>query len=312
MTTLESAIEKRLADFRGKRRDDENLQADEIAYLLDIAPFIKRMDEPAPSATTTKGLHGIEETTVSRRSDLFLEYMNTVEGKVVDDAIRDDRDDDPGVCSCGEPMRYEKHTSTFVCQSCGMTRYTIEGTAHNLSYNDEVSSSFNTAYTYTRINHLCETLNSIQAKENTTIPTEVIDALKRELRKERHIVRKDIQPQKVKTILKKLDLARYYEHAPTITCILNGMPPPQFSRELEDKFKSMFIAMQAPFERHRPQGRKNFLNYHYVLIKLCEILGVPQYKKYFKLLKSPQKLFCHDQIWKKMCDELGWAFVPTV
>jgi hypothetical protein len=33
--------------------------------------------------------------------------------------------------------------------------------------------------------------------------------------------------------------------------------------------------------------------------------------KYFPLLKSKEKLIEQDDIWKKICNELQWEFVPS-
>jgi hypothetical protein len=33
---------------------------------------------------------------------------------------------------------------------------------------------------------------------------------------------------------------------------------------------------------------------------------------YFPLLKSSEKLYAQDQIWKNICRELQWQFIPSV
>jgi hypothetical protein len=37
-----------------------------------------------------------------------------------------------------------------------------------------------------------------------------------------------------------------------------------------------------------------------------------EYKVYFPLLKSRDRLISHDQIWKKICDYLRWEFIVSV
>ena len=70
--------------------------------------------------------------------------------------------------------------------------------------------------------------------------------------------------------------------------------------ELEEKLCIMFRDIQAPFLKHCPKDRKNFLSYSYVLYKFFQILGLNEYLKYFPLLKSREKLYLQDQIWKKI------------
>ena len=63
----------------------------------------------------------------------------------------------------------------------------------------------------------------------------------------------------------------------------------------------MFKEIQIPFINNRPEKRKNFLSYSYVLHKFVELLELDQYKSCFPLLKSRQKLHGQDIIWKKIC-----------
>ena len=67
--------------------------------------------------------------------------------------------------------------------------------------------------------------------------------------------------------------ARSYEHTNAICNILNGVPPPKLSPELEARLKAMFAEIQEPFERNCPPNRKNFLSYSFSLYKMCELLG---------------------------------------
>ena len=77
----------------------------------------------------------------------------------------------------------------------------------------------------------------------------------------------------------------------------------------------MFNEIQKPFDTWvkivAPQ-RKNFLSYGYVLYKFCELLGEDDLLQYFSLLKSQDKLYQMDAIWKKICQELQWEYIPSL
>lgn len=45
---------------------------------------------------------------------------------------------------------------------------------------------------------------------------------------------------------------------------------------------------------------------------MCELLGKDDLLKYFPLLKSKQKLHEQDKIWKDICADLRWQFIPSV
>jgi len=149
-------------------------------------------------------------------------------------------------------------------------------------------------------------------QENTEIPDGVIDAVKAEFKKTRTTTRAEIKPSKVREFLKKLKLNKYYEHTNAICNILNGVPAPKLPAALEERLKAMFAEIQEPFERNCPPNRKNFLSYGYTLYKFCELLGEDEYLQYFPLLKSNEKLYAQDQIWKKICRDLQWEFIPSV
>jgi len=146
----------------------------------------------------------------------------------------------------------------------------------------------------------------------TNIPQEVIDNLRIELKKIKIKKLEDITHAKIRSLLKKLKLNKYYEHVPYITNILNGINAPKMPQELEERLRIMFKDIQAPFEKHCPPERKNFLSYSYVLYKFCELLGEDEYLEYFPLLKSKEKLYNQDVLFRKICEELRWEFIPTI
>lgn len=122
----------------------------------------------------------------------------------------------------------------------------------------------------------------------------------------------DLNYNKVKNILKKIDQNKYYEHIAHIIYRLNGIPTPNFSPELEEKLRSMFKQIQIPFWRHSPPKRKNFLSYSYVLHKMTQLLEKDEYLKCFQLLRNREKLAAQDDIWKLICKDLGWQFYASL
>lgn len=79
-------------------------------------------------------------------------------------------------------------------------------------------------------------------------------------------------------------------------------------RSVEEKLCEMFYKLQEPFIKYRPANRSNFTSYSYVINKCLMILGYPEYAKYFSLLKSKDKLYQADAMWKKICNELKWSY----
>ena len=165
-------------------------------------------------------------------------------------------------------------------------------------------------YAYKRINHFKEILSQFQGKETTQIPPDVIENIKSQIKKER-IDLIQLTNYKTKEILKKLGYNKYYEHIPFIKDKL-GIKPPVMSPELEDTLFNLFMELQAPYSKFCPHGRVNFLNYYYTAYKLCELLGETQYLPHFPMLKDREKRIEQDDIWKKICEEKDWEFIPTI
>ena len=165
---------------------------------------------------------------------------------------------------------------------------------------------------YKRMNHFSELLNQFQGKESTEIPNEVFEKIIDEINKLRIEDLSTLNNYTIRAILKKLNLNFYYEHIPYIINKLNGIPPPSINRELEDKLRQMFKEVQEPFILYKPKNRKNFLNNNYVFRKLFELLEADHLLSSFPFLKSKEKLYEHDQIWKKICDYNNWQFIESI
>jgi hypothetical protein len=165
-------------------------------------------------------------------------------------------------------------------------------------------------YAYKKINHFKEILSQYQGKETTQIPEEVIELIINQIKKER-IQLDQLTHYKTKEILKKLGCNKYYEHIAFIKNKL-GIKPPVMTPELEETLCNLFMELQSPYAKNCPDYRVNFLNYYYVLYKLCELLGETSYLQDIPMLKDREKLIEQDETWKKMCEELDWEFIHTV
>ena len=197
----------------------------------------------------------------------------------------------------------------LVCPKCGSEEYMLV-VSDFPSFRDPPKERNN--YAYKKINHLNEILNQFQAKESTIIPEDVMNEVIVEIRKRRITNVAELTEKDMREILKKLNRSKYYEHATHILSRLNGNPPPTITPEIEEKIRTMFQEIQAPFLLYCPDDRTNFLSYSYILFKFFELLELDEYKVYFPLLKSRDRLIAHDFIWQKICDYLKWEFIRSV
>lgn len=195
----------------------------------------------------------------------------------------------------------------LICNTCSRNvKYLIEN--EKPSYKEPPKEVC--FYAYKKINHFKEVLSQFQGKETTQIPEEVIHALKNQIKKER-IECKNITYCETKALLKKIGHSKYYEHINFIKHKL-GIPPPIISQELEEILCNFFMEIQYPYAKYCPDYRINFLHYYYVLYKFFELLEQREYLAEIPMLKDRLKLIEQDTIWKKICDELDWEFIPTI
>ena len=209
-------------------------------------------------------------------------------------------------CKDGEMIPID-HEGLLVCNKCSRNKiFLVEN--EKPSYKEPPKEVC--FYAYKRINHFREILAQFQAKESTQIPPEVIQDIKHQIKKER-VKLENLTNKKTKDILKKLGYNKYYEHIPFIKDKL-GIKPPIMSPELEETLCNLFMDIQAPYAKFCPDDRVNFLNYYYTVYKLCELLDQREFLPFFPMLKDREKRIEQDEIWKKICRELDWEFIPTI
>ena len=211
--------------------------------------------------------------------------------------------------TCNEPRIFDPTHGVLICSICGVEEKILID-SDTPSYKEPPREI--TYFAYKKINHANEFLSQFQAKESTDIGNEIFEKIVDELKKESYLNIKNIKPNKIREILKKLELTKYYEHCHYITNRLTGKPAPTIDTELEEKLRNMFKEVQGPWMKFCPNERANFFSYPYIFYKFFQLLEKDQYLPYCRLLKSREKLQEHDEVWRKICHELRWQFIPTV
>ena len=240
------------------------------------------------------------------KAEIYEEYLSRTDENFIKNYDKDIID----FCqNCNVEKTLYISEGKLICPHCGDESFVLMD-SEKPSYKEpprEVSY-----FAYKRINHFNEWLAQFQAKESTDIPKDVYDMILDELKKERITNIKNLSPNKIREILKKLKKNKYYEHVPHIINRLNGIPPPIMSREIEEELRRMFKEIQVPFHKFCPNNRKNFLSYSYVLHKFVQLKELDNFLPCFVLLKSREKLHQQDLIWKQICEHLKWEFIPSV
>ena len=315
--TLKNEIESIKIDIdKLKNRTDEiNYYEDTIDILLEYYnannPNLYQVQAPIPISTIIdindifkKKQNVNSSTDKSKLYDKYMKVVHNTNTKKIKNTFT--------VKNCPK-CKVEKtiHLSDglVICNQCGDTDIILLET-DKPNYKEAVIETKVCAYK--RSNHLSEILNQLQAKESTEIDEEIYSMIKEELKIQRITNYKLLDHKIMKKILKKLKLNKYYEHIHHIINNLNNLPPPSMTREQEENIKKTFKDIQKPFQIYRPKKRKNFLNYNYILHKICELYEYDDFLPYFPLLKSRTNLEEQDIVWEKICRYNNYQFIPSI
>ena len=273
----------------------ENNDADNNVKNINIIDFFNN------------NIQNIKSNQDQNRSDLLETYLSYTDKDYINNNLTCEVD----ICQHCQSKNINEysHDGILFCNDCNTIEYIITDNEKPGYKEPPKEISY---FSYNRINHFNEWIAQSQGKETTDIPEEVFDKIFMELKKNKVTNMATLNYEKIRAILKKNKINKYYEHIPYILNRITGKSTPQLTPELEEKLRQMFKEIQGPFIKHSPKNRKNFLSYSYVLHKFLEILGEDEYIKYFPLLKSREKLYQQELIWEKICEELGWQFIKSI
>jgi predicted nucleic acid-binding Zn-ribbon protein len=247
------------------------------------------------------------------RDKMLEKYLAIVDPSAIKSGILPGSGIEPGwgCCpTCDIEMTFHQNEALLGCPKCGHEEFILID-SEKPSYKDPPREI--TYFAYKKINHFNEWLAQFQAKENTDIPQDIIEAVMKELKKERISDPKKVKKEKIREVLQKLKFSKMYDHVQQIkNRIQQQMTMLTLSKEMEEKLQHMFKEIQPAFIKYCPANRSNFLSYPYVLYKLCQLLDMDEFLPCFQLLKSREKLYQQDQVWEKICKEMRWQFIRSI
>jgi len=289
--------------IKEKRALIKHLKEQKNKYLLDNSQYIfdyfeqkKQISsgEPAQNVTVLNSFFKVKSKNPERQDvdkysqskKMYIEYWRNVNCEFTNPQDYLLTSDVCDVCEKGEMVAQDEE-GILICNNNQCSRfitYIVDSSKpNNKDPPNEVS------YTaYIRLNHFKEILSQFQAKETTQIPEEVIEQIKARIKKERILDMKQINYDKMREILRKLGLNKYFEHIQYINSLF-GIKPPVMNEELHETLCVLFIEIQKPWAVHCPANRTNFFNYTYTLYQLCVLLDQTQYLPYIPMMKDREK-----------------------
>lgn len=210
--------------------------------------------------------------------------------------------------ACGNRLQLVASVSLLACTFCGLSRFVLDGQVLNSCARDDFME---TGITSKRVSHWVEFLRSAQARGGSSAPDGILALVSARLS---GVAVESVTPVLVREALRDLGLGKHYACAPTLAARISGASPPQMTALEEEKLKLMFIRACASFQQCVARGathRTNFLSYPYTARKLCELLGLERMIPYFVRLRAAEKMTRSDAIWRCICEDVPWPFVPS-
>jgi hypothetical protein len=209
------------------------------------------------------------------------------------------------------------YNGMYTCTDCGNV-YDHLCMSNDLTYKQMGEIDFRSKFVYEKKTYLTDWLNKFQAKDGITISDQVLDIIKKELKKERITEYSNVKETKIREILKKLKLKEYYDCTINIVNKLSGRPPFIITDEIKNKIHIMFEQIQIPHEIFKPEARKNFISYPYFIKKFFMILGLFEIAEFYQYPKSHEKVQQLDETFIKIVDymkkhdtTIDWKFYPS-
>lgn len=212
------------------------------------------------------------------------------------------------VCDCGNKMVVQSSTSELLCFKCGHTINLIGSVTEEAQLFAQEGNRVSHG-SYDPARHCKFWIERIQAKENTIIPQEHIDKIKKSIYKDYPDSGsyKNITVKQFRSYLKQNNLSKLNDHIPLIKKIITGHVPPQLSFKEHQLLFIYFDKAARTYDKIKPVNKKNSLYYPFLIYKILELIIDNKEKKEKLLncihLQSYETLIDNDRIWFDICQQ---------
>ena len=163
---------------------------------------------------------------------------------------------------------------------------------------------------YKRSDNFKVILNQFFHGGNRVVPDDVMEAIRNEIHDETNILYNYTIPITIpilECILKRNELIMYKDSIYFIYFKLSGGSFPHITTKEYDTILNTVNAISSIYDKYKPNDRKSFLNYSFVLKKLLIILRKVEYAKCIPQLKTHSKQKERERVWELITKDREWA-----
>ena len=163
---------------------------------------------------------------------------------------------------------------------------------------------------YKRSDNFKVILNQFFYGGKKVVPDDIMKTIRDEIHNETNVLYPYEIPLTIpilECILKRNELLMYKDSIYFIYFKLSGGSFPHITMKEYDTILSMFNVISSIYDKYKPNDRKSFLNYSFVLKKLLIILGKVEYAKYIPQLKTHPKQKEIERVWELISKDHEWV-----
>ena len=206
---------------------------------------------------------------------------------------------------CNLEMLIDYEKSTLVCTKCGVFEYYP---IHVTSYNHTMRY-WRRKCIYKRYDNFKVILSQFFYGGKRVVP-DVMKAIRNEICNRDNILYNYNIPLTIpilECILKRNKLTRYKDSIYFIYFKLSGGFFPHITIKERDMMLNVFNIVSNIYDKYKPNDRKSFLSYPFVLKQILIVLGKNDYAKYIPQLKTKSKQKELERIWELITKDPEWV-----
>ena len=241
----------------------------------------------------------------------LLEYINKhfdeIECEFIGEKYKEPKKHDCYFCiDCKLRKIVDYERSILVHTKCGLCEYYPVYVA---SYNHTMQP-LRRKCIYKRSDNFKVILNQFFYGGNRAVPDDIMETIRGEIHDGTNILYPYEIPLMIpilECILKRNELSMYKDSIYFIYFKLSGGSFPHITTKEYNTIFSVFNVVSSIYDKYKPNDRKSFLNYSFVLKKLLIMLGKVKYVKYIPQLNTHLKQKELERVWGLITKDREWA-----
>lgn len=334
LNELEKTLQTKKISFRSKKEIEQNIidikhsiyklekRHEKNFYISETVSLLQQYEQILKTPIKMSFVGTTNNIENKNKREIIKKFLNIANKYIKTDCNYNDilEKKEKIYCKNCSSKRMFQDESCYICMDCSCQEDFLQNTS---SYKDSDRINISQKYTYDRKVHFRDCMNQYQGKQNCTIDQKVYDDLENILERH-HMLKGDkntpkqirfasITKENILSFLKVLGYSKHYENVILIHYNLTGKKPDDISH-LEEKLMNDFDLLVETYDKQfkNKVERVNFISIQYVLYQLLQKHKHPCKKEDFVILKTIDRKAFHDNVMKKLCDVLGWNFVPLV